>query len=96
MKEEEKRREFEMERLCDAEVEKMWARKIQQWKVEKLARQKLLEEVMESRRRQLQEKCEHSWLEKYFDQFQVDKFNNRRSNLMINVSSLRISYFKIE
>lgn len=56
MKAEEKRREQELERLCDAEVEKMWEKKVQQWKVEAMARQKLLEEVMESRRQQIQMK----------------------------------------
>ena len=57
MREEERRRELEMEKVCDAEVEKMWERRVRQWKMEKMARQKLLEEVLESRRQQIQQKC---------------------------------------
>ena len=56
MREEERRREKEMEMLCDAEVEKMWEKRVRQWKIEKMARQKLLAEVVESRRQQIQEK----------------------------------------
>jgi hypothetical protein len=56
MKEEERKREMELDKLCDAEVEKMWQRRVGQWKIEKMARQKLLEEVMEARRQQLQHK----------------------------------------
>jgi len=58
MKAEERLREQEIERLCDSEVEKMWEKKVQQWKSEALTRQKLLQEVMESRRQQLQQKRE--------------------------------------
>ena len=46
-----------MEVLCDAEVEKMWDKRVAQWKIEKMARQKLLQQVVESRRQQIQEKC---------------------------------------
>jgi len=56
IKAEEARREVELERMCDAEVERNWEKRIQQWKQEKVARQKLLEDVMESRRLQLTEK----------------------------------------
>ena len=56
LKLEEAQRERELERLCDAEVEKTWEKKVRQWKLEKEARRKLLEEVMASRRMQLQEK----------------------------------------
>lgn len=58
LKEQERLREQELERLCDAEVEKMWDRKVAQWRLEKQARQQLLQEVMQFRQRQLQEKCE--------------------------------------
>ena len=57
LREEERRREKEMEVLCDAEVEKMWDKRVAQWKIEKMARQKLLQQVVESRRQQIQEKC---------------------------------------
>ena len=43
--------------MCDAEVDKMWEKRSRQWKIEKMARQKLLEEVLESRRQQIQQKC---------------------------------------
>ena len=56
MKAEEKMREQELDRLCDAEVEKMWEKKVQQWKLEAMARRKLLEEVMEARHQQLEYK----------------------------------------
>ena len=42
--------------MCDAEVEKMWEKKVKQWKLEKEARRKLLVDVMAGRRRQLEEK----------------------------------------
>jgi hypothetical protein len=48
---------MELDRVCDAEVEKMWEKKIKQWKLEKEARRKLMQDVMESRRHQLLEKC---------------------------------------
>ena len=54
---EEEMRERELERMCDAEVEKMWEKKVKQWKMEKEARRKLLVDVMAGRRRQLEEKC---------------------------------------
>jgi transketolase len=57
LKHEEAAREAELERLCDAEVEKMWEKRVKQWRLEKEARRKLLQEVMQSRRVQLQEKC---------------------------------------
>ena len=53
---EEEMRERELERMCDAEVEKMWEKKVKQWKMEKEARRKLLVDVMAGRRRQLEEK----------------------------------------
>jgi len=56
VRDEERRREQEMEALCDAEVEKMWDKRVRQWKAEKMARQKLLEEVVEARRQQIQQR----------------------------------------
>lgn len=58
LKEEEEQKERELDQLCDLEVEKMWDKRIKQWKLEKAARRKLLEDVMAARRLQLQEKCE--------------------------------------
>lgn len=95
LKEEEYLREKELERLCDAEVEKMWEKRINQWKVEKMARQKLLEEVLESRKKQLEYKRESfgsstdSWcfmvaiiflnVQAFFIQFNLFNFNHNSS-----------------
>jgi len=56
LKEEEQQREKELDSICDAEVEKMWEKKIKQWKLEKEARRQLMQEVMASRRQQLLDK----------------------------------------
>merc|ERR1712025_642551 len=56
--EEEKAREEELTRLVDADVAAMWDKRIQQWKLEKEARNRLMLDVMETRRRQLKEKLE--------------------------------------
>lgn len=58
LKEIEALRERELERLCDIEVQKTWDKKLNQWRLEKQARQKLLQDVLESRRKQIEEKCE--------------------------------------
>ncbi|XP_076801276.1 cilia- and flagella-associated protein 53-like isoform X1 [Clavelina lepadiformis] len=62
--EEEKRREKELDRLVDADVAAMWAKRIHQWKLEKEARNRLMMDVMETRRKQLQEKLQLLGLEK--------------------------------
>ncbi|XP_039257804.1 cilia- and flagella-associated protein 53-like [Styela clava] len=56
MKEEERIREAEVDRLIDEDVEKMWQKKIAQWRIEREARNKLMQDVMETRKKQLQEK----------------------------------------
>ncbi|XP_013385627.1 cilia- and flagella-associated protein 53-like [Lingula anatina] len=56
MLEEEKIRESEMERLIDEDVERMWQKRLAQWRLEKEARKKLLEEVLAVRRQQINEK----------------------------------------
>ena len=61
-KEEEARREAEVDRLIDEDVEKMWQKKIAQWRIEREARNRLMQDVMETRKRQLQEKCKLSLL----------------------------------
>ena len=58
LKADEEAREREIDKLCDVEVEKMWQKKIAQWKVERQARQTLLEQVMDGRRRQVEDKRE--------------------------------------
>lgn len=62
--EEEKAREEELTRLVDADVAAMWDKRIQQWKLEKEARNRLMLDVMETRRRQLKEKLEALAIEK--------------------------------
>ena len=55
---EEERREQELDALLTAEVEKQWAKRLAQWNKEKEARRKLMNDVMQTRRQQVQEKCE--------------------------------------
>lgn len=50
---EEADREKELERVVNEEVEKKWAQTMQQYKLERDARQKLLANVMESRKQQI-------------------------------------------
>ena len=57
LRDEQQRREKELETICESEVEKMWDKRVRQWKIEKTARQKLLDEVLASRRQQIQQKC---------------------------------------
>ena len=54
--EEEARREKELDAIVNAEVEKQWAKRAAQWKQEAQARQKLLQDVLNTRKMQLQEK----------------------------------------
>ena len=46
--------------MVDADVAAMWDKRIQQWKLEKEARNRLMLDVMETRRRQLKEKRKHN------------------------------------
>ncbi len=54
---EEERRERELDALLTAEVEKQWAKRMEQWRKEKEARSKLMKDVMDTRRSQIQQKC---------------------------------------
>lgn len=56
LKADEKAAEAELDRLCDAEVEKAWQKKLAQWKLEKEARHKLLQEVLAARQQQVANK----------------------------------------
>ncbi|XP_040277026.1 cilia- and flagella-associated protein 53 [Bufo bufo] len=58
--EEEKRQEKEMEKLIEAELEKSWAKRAEQLRLEKEARNRLMKDVMETRRRQINEKLERN------------------------------------
>lgn len=53
---EEEDREKELERVVNEEVEKKWAQTIQQYKLERAARQKLLANVMKSREQQMEDR----------------------------------------
>jgi hypothetical protein len=56
MQREEEMREKELDRLLDEEIEKMWQKRLRQWELEKEAREKLLQDVIDCRRQQLAEK----------------------------------------
>lgn len=55
--EEEARREKELDDIVNAEVEKQWAKRAAQWRQEAQARKKLLQDVLQTRKLQIQEKC---------------------------------------
>ena len=55
---EEEKKARELDAMVTTEVEKQWAKRLEQWKQEKAARKKLMEEVMEGRKKQIQDKCE--------------------------------------
>ena len=57
--EEEARREKELDDIVNAEVEKQWSKRADQWKREAQARKKLLQDVLDTRKQQIQEKCEN-------------------------------------
>ena len=58
-KKEEEEREKELDALIQAEVEKQWARRIEQWRQEKAARKKLMQDVLDTRKRQIEENRMH-------------------------------------
>jgi len=51
---EQEAKERELERLCDIEIEKQWKARFDQWDREKLARKKLLKEVIDARKLQIE------------------------------------------
>ena len=44
--------------LYSQQVEKIWAKRLQQWKTEKDAHKKLMQDVLEMRKKQIEYKCE--------------------------------------
>ncbi|XP_061409850.1 cilia- and flagella-associated protein 53-like [Lethenteron reissneri] len=56
--EEERQCAREMERLMGAELERMWRRREEQWRLEKEARNRLFKDVMDARKQQIQEKLD--------------------------------------
>ena len=45
----EERREKELDTLVNAEVEKNWAKRLEQWRKEREARRKLMQDVLDTR-----------------------------------------------
>ncbi|XP_006033197.1 cilia- and flagella-associated protein 53 isoform X1 [Alligator sinensis] len=58
--EEEKRREKEMDKLLEEEMERTWAKKAEQMRLEKEARKRLMKDVLDTRRLQIEEKLERN------------------------------------
>ena len=56
-KREERQREQELDSLLSEEVEKQLAKITQQWRKEREARRKLMDDVLKTRRQQIKEKC---------------------------------------
>ena len=53
---EEERLEQELDRLVTAEVEKQWAKRRDAWRREREARRQLMQDVLQTRRKQIEEK----------------------------------------
>jgi len=58
-KKDEEEKEKELDTIIQEEVEKQWARRIEQWRQEKAARKKLMQDVLDTRKKQVEEKCMH-------------------------------------
>lgn len=56
-KKEEEKKEREVDEMVSAEVERQWAQRIAQWRKEKEARRKLMQEVIQTRHEQIKQKC---------------------------------------
>ncbi|KAI4900511.1 hypothetical protein NFI96_020142, partial [Prochilodus magdalenae] len=57
---EQRRQEAETEKLMEAELQQTWTRRAEQWRLEKEARDRLMKDVLDTRRLQIQEKLEHN------------------------------------
>lgn len=55
---EEEKREREVDALVNSEVEKQWAKRLEQWRKEREARKKLMQDVLNERKKQVEEKRE--------------------------------------
>ncbi|KAG9265593.1 cilia- and flagella-associated protein 53 [Astyanax mexicanus] len=58
--EEQRRQEAETEQLIEAELQQTWNRRAAQWNLEKEARDRLMKDVLDTRRIQIQEKLERN------------------------------------
>ncbi|XP_051960807.1 cilia- and flagella-associated protein 53 [Xyrauchen texanus] len=56
--EEQKQQEAETEQLIESELQQAWARRENKWRLEKTARDRLMKDVMDTRRLQIQEKLD--------------------------------------
>lgn len=56
---EEEKIERELDALINEEVAKQWTKRSEQWKRERMARAKLMKEVLDTRKQQIKEKCEY-------------------------------------
>lgn len=54
---EEKAKEAELDRLVNEEVERMWQKRLDQWALERKARKQLLDQVLQVRQGQIQDRC---------------------------------------
>ncbi len=61
LSEEEKRQEAELDKVIDAEVERLFKKRLSQWQAEREARKKLLEEVLAERKQQVDDKGKFDW-----------------------------------
>ena len=59
---EEERIEKELDGLINSEVAKQWAKRAEQWKREREARAKLMQEVLDTRKEQIKEKCKPCYI----------------------------------
>lgn len=84
-KKEEERREKELDSILNIEVEKQWGQRLAQWRKEREARKKLLHDVVETRQKQIKEKCKlkksTSWIFELISLFIVDAIAERRKEL---------------
>lgn len=55
---EEEKREREVDALVNSEVEKQWAKRLEQWRKEREARKKLMQDVLNERKKQIEQKRE--------------------------------------
>lgn len=55
---EEEKREREVDALVNSEVEKQWAKRLEQWRKEREARKRLMQDVLNERKKQVEEKRE--------------------------------------
>ena len=56
MKKEEEEEERQLDKIIDTEVEKQWQKRLAQWRLEREARKQLLDNVLATRQKQVQDK----------------------------------------